>query len=187
MHPLNRLRRHRPRNMNLLIRILHLKLEPAHDARNRTSQLGARKVLSNTRALAMQERDLREIRRRATVAITRLVALLVRIDPALRTILVAGIAPEVRPAVRGVGTEDDARALWYAFPCYGGIAHGFADRGRYRWVQTEDLLADAVEEGHVFEVVPGDGMVGGGDAGTDLLPEAGLHVRVLAELETAPS
>jgi hypothetical protein len=186
MHPPDRLGRHRASNPNLLVRILHLELKPAHHARNRAPQLGPRKILPYTRALAVQEGNLREVRRRPAVPIARLVALLVCVDPALRDVLVARVAPEVRAAIDGVRADHDARAAGHARPGHGGVADGFANGHGHGRVQPEDLLANAVEEGHGFQVVPGDGVVGGGDSCADFLPQAGLHVGVLAELVAAP-
>lgn len=186
MHPLNRLRRHRTPNLDLLVRILHLKLKPPHHTRNRTPEFRTREILPYTRTLAMQEGYLREIRRRSPVPVTRLPSLLISIDPTVRTILVAGLAPEVRAAVDGVGAEYDSRALGDTLPCHHGVADGLADSDGDGREQAQDFLTDAVEEGHGFQVVPGDGMVGGGDDGANFLPQTSLYLRVLAELVAAP-
>lgn len=186
MHTLDRFSRHRTGNPDLLIWVLHLELKPAHDPRNSTPQLSARKVLADTRPLAVQEGYLREVRRRATIAVARLVALLVRVDPALGHVLVAGLAPEFRTAVDSVGAENDPRACGDALPGHSGITDGLANGGRHRGVEPKDLLADAVEEWHGFQVVEGDGMVGRGDDRADFFPQTGLHVGVLAKLIAAP-
>ena len=129
MHPLNRFGRHRPSNRNLLVRILHLERKPSHHTGNCTPQLGARKVLPYTRTLAVQESNLREVRRRPAVPVARLVTLLIRVDPALGAVLVARLAPELWAAVDGVGAEHDARAARDAHPGDGGVADGLADGG----------------------------------------------------------
>lgn len=150
MHPLYGLCRHRPPNLNHLVRILHLELKPPDDSRNRTPEFSTRKILAYTCALAMQERNLREIRRRSPIPVIRLVALLIRIDPALGAVLVASLAPKVWAAVYGVGTEYDARALGDTLPGDGSVADGFANGDGDCGVQAEDFLANAVEEGHGF-------------------------------------
>jgi hypothetical protein len=168
------------------VRVLQLEGEAADHARNGTPELCARKVLADAGALAVQEGDLGVVGRGAAVAVAGLAAGIVGVDPAVRQVLVTGGAPELRAAVDGVRDEQDARAMRYGVAGDDGVADGFADRGRHGGVQAEDLLADAVQEGHGFEVAPGDGVVGRGDALADFLTQAGLDVGVLAELVAAP-
>lgn len=143
--------------MNLLLRILHLKRKPPNNTRNRTPQLRPRKVLPDTRPLPMQERDLREIRRRPAVIVRHGVPVLIRVDPALRHELLAVLAPEDGRAVDCVRADDEPRALGDGFPGDGCVADGFAYCDGHGWVQAEHFLADAVEEGEGFEIGVCDG------------------------------
>lgn len=156
MHPLPRLRRHRPRNRDLLLRILHLKLEPPSHTGDRTPQFRPRKVFPNTRSLAVQERDLRKVCRRTTVVVGCLSARFrVRVDPALGEEFVAIRAPEFRAPVDCVGAQDDPGALGNVFSCHDGVTDGFTDCGGDRGEEAEHFLTDTVEEREGFEVGPG--------------------------------
>jgi hypothetical protein len=186
MHPLDRLRRDRPGDMNLLLGILHLEREPPHHAGDGTPQLRARKVLPDARALAMQEGDLGEVGRRAAGVVRSRLARLIGIDPSLRNEIIARRTPELGTAVDGIRAEDDAGALRDMLAGDGRVADGLADRRRDRRVQAQDFLADAVEQRHGLQVVPGDGGVAGGDAVADLGAETLLHVGVLAEEVAGP-
>lgn len=186
MHPLARLRRDGSGDVDRLIWILQLHRKPANHPGHRAPQLRACKVLADARPLAMQEGDLREVGRCAAVVVHHLVALLVRVDPPLRPELLARLAPEVRTAVDRVRAEDDARAPGDLLACHVRIAHRLADRRRHRRVQPQHFLADAVEQRHRLELVPGDGVVGRGDYGTDLLPESGLDVGMQAQQIAGP-
>ena len=173
MHSLPRLRRHRPRNRNLLLRILHLEPEPPNHASKRTPQFRPRKVLANARPLTMQEGNLGEIRRRAAVVVGRPSARLwIRVDPAFGQEIVARRPPEFGTPVDGVRDDDDARALGDERAGDAGVADGFADRGGDRGEEAEDLLAHAVEQGEGFEVGPRDRAVGRGYVFADLCAEA---------------
>lgn len=186
MHPLNRFRRYRSRNSNLLVWILHLKLKSAHHTGNRTPELCACKVLPDTGTLAMQESNLGEICRCPTIAVTCLMALLIRIDPTLGTVLIPRLTPEIRATVDSVRAQDNASAFGDTLSGNSGIANGLTDGDGDCGIQAKDLLADTVEEGHGLQLGPGDGMVSGRDCRADLFPEAGLDVEVLAELIAAP-
>lgn len=186
MHPLNRLRSNRPGNMNLLLRILHLKPKSSNNPRNRTPQLRARKVLPNTRTLAMQESDLGEIRRRPTGMVNDLLPILIRVDPPVRTELLAVGAPELGTAVDGIWTDQEVRSLGHGLPGDSRIADRFPEGCRDGWIQTEDFLADAVEERESLQVGPGDWVVAGGDVLSDFCAEAFLDVWVLGEQVAGP-
>lgn len=117
--------------MNLLLRILHLKLEPPDNTSNSTAQFGSSKIFSDTGPLAMQESDLRIVCRGTTIVVDDLLAVPVVIDPALWQELLPIVAPEFRAAVDGVRTDEDASAFGDMLACYGGIADGFANRDGY--------------------------------------------------------
>ena len=168
--------------MNHLLRILHLKAEPAHNTRNRTAQLGTGKVLPNASTLAMQEGNLRKVGRRAARVISRAVG----VDPPLGEESVSVGAPELGAAVDSVGTEYDARALGDVLAGDGGVADGFADRDGDSGVQTEDLLADSVEEREGFQVRGGDRVVTGRDTLADLRAQTLLHLRVEGQQVAGP-
>lgn len=68
----------------------------------------------------------------------------------------------------------------------GGVADGFTDCGGDGWVEAEDFLADAVEEGEGFEVGVGYGVAGGGNFGADFGAEAFLDVGVEGEEVAGP-
>lgn len=136
IHPLNGLRRNRPRNMNLLLGILHLKRKPAHHTRHGTPQLRPRKVLPNTRPLPMQERNLRKVRRRTPIIIRNLVPRFVRINPSLGEKILTMLAPEDRGAVDRVGAQDQAGSPGDVFACDRRVADGFADCNGHGWVKA---------------------------------------------------
>lgn len=94
MHTTHRFRRYRTGDADFLFGILHLKLKPADDASDRGPEFGTGEVLADARAWAVEEGDLGVVARGAAVAVAELVALLVRIDPALREVLVPAIPPE---------------------------------------------------------------------------------------------
>lgn len=94
MHPLHRLDSNRPRSMNLLIRILHLKSEPPHNTRNSTPELRSRKVLPNTRSLTMQEGNLSEVRRCTSIVVGYLIPIFIGVDPSLGVKFLGVVAPE---------------------------------------------------------------------------------------------
>ena len=156
MHPLNWFRRYRSRNSNLLVWILHLKLKSAHHTGNCTPELCTRKVLPDAGTLAMQESNLGEICRCPTIAVTRLMALLIRIDPTLGTVLIPRLTPEIRATVDGVRAQDNASAFGDALAGNSGIVNGLTDGDGNCGIQAKDLLADTVEEGHGLQLGPGD-------------------------------
>lgn len=127
MHSLHGLRRDSATNINHLLGILHLKLKPSHNPSHRTSQLGPRKVLPNTRSLSVQKGDLRKVGRCASVVIDRGLTGLVGVDPSLGDEILARLAPEFWAAVDGVWAEDNFSAFRDMFSCYSGVADGFTD------------------------------------------------------------
>lgn len=145
MHPLPRLRRDRTGNLNFCIWILQLHHKLTHHAGHGTSQLGPRKIFTDARPLAMQKRNLREIRWRAAIMVYRLHALFVRVDPALRQEFFARGTPEVWAAVCCVRAQGNASTTGNGCAGDDGVADGFADCGGDGWIQTQNFLADAVE------------------------------------------
>lgn len=175
MHPLHRLRSHSPGNVNLLLGILHFKPEPAHNASDGTAQFRTREILANTRPLAVQEGDLREVRARASVLVGSLLARDgVRIDPALWQEVVAGFAPEIRAAVDGVRAKHQTGPGGNGLASYCRVADGLANGHGHGGIQPQHFLADAVQERERLQVVPGDGRVSRGNTLADLLTQPGL-------------
>lgn len=127
----------------------------------------------------MQKCNLRIVRRRATVVI-RLLLLRdwIRVNPPLRKEFVAIFTPEFGAAVYGVGAYENARVSGDMGACYNGVTDGLAECGRYGREETEDFLADAVKQGEVFQIIPGDGVIPRGDRRADFDAEAFLDLRV---------
>lgn len=186
MHALHGLRSHCPGNVDYLLRILHLELEPSNNTSNRATQLRSRKVLADARPLAMQKGDLGKVGRCAPIVVDSGVAVLVGVDPAFRDEFISVIAPELWAAVDRVRAEDDASALGDVLAGDSGAADGFADCRGHGWVQTENLLADTVQQRHGFQIAPRDGGVARWDAFVDLGPEALLDVWVLTQEMAGP-
>ena len=91
MHALDRLRRDSTGNVNLLLRILHLKPEPSNNTGHSTAQFSPGKVLANARTLSMQEGNLGKVRARTTILIRRLLpSSRISIDPAFREEVITG-------------------------------------------------------------------------------------------------
>jgi hypothetical protein len=171
--------------MYLLIWILHIQRKPPKNTCHRTPQFCPRKILSDTTPLAMQERNLRIISPRPSIIIRNAVPVLVRIDPSLRVEFLTPF-PEQRTPVYRPRTEDDSRAGGNEFSCYRCIAYCFANRGWDRGVQSENFLADAVEQGQGFEVCVADWAVAGWDFGADFFPQTGLIFWMLVEEVAGP-
>lgn len=131
--------------MNLLLRILHFKPEPANDTSHGAPQLSPRKVLPDTRPLAMQEGNLRKVGRCAPGLIGGLLAGgRIRIDPPLREELVACVAPELGAAVDGVRADEQTGTTGDWLAGDGGVADGLAEGHGDGGIQAQDFLADAV-------------------------------------------
>ena len=135
----------------------------------------------------MQEGNLGKVRARAAVLVRRLLARRgIRINPSLRQELVATVAPELRAAVDCVRAEEQSSAGGHRLPGHRGVPDGFPDGHRHGGIETQDLLADAVEERQGFEIVPGDGGVTGGNAFADFGAQSSLILGIEREEVAAP-
>lgn len=70
----------------------------------------------------MQERNLREIRRRPAIIVRDTVPVLVRVDPALRYELLPVFAPEERAPIDRPRTQHHSCPFRDVLPCYDGVA-----------------------------------------------------------------
>lgn len=95
----------------------------------------------------MQERNLGIVGRCPAVVVGHGVPVLICVDPPLWDEVIAAGTPEFRAAVDGIWAEDDAGSFGDVFAGHYGIVDGFTDGGGYCGIETEDLLANTVEEG----------------------------------------
>lgn len=104
----------------------------------------------------MQECDLSKVGRRASSMVYSGAASLVCVNPALRQEFITTASPELRAAIDCVRTENNSSSLRNMLSSDSRVADRFTDCCRNGWVQTENLLADAVQKRHRFQIVPGN-------------------------------
>lgn len=135
----------------------------------------------------MQEGNLGKVRACTPVLVRRLLARRrIRIDPSLRQEIVATLAPELRAAVDCVRAQEEPGPRGHGLPGHNGVTDGFTDGHRHRGIETQDFLADAVEEGEGLQIVPGDGGVTGGNAFADFSSHSGLVLGIERQEIAAP-
>lgn len=135
----------------------------------------------------MQEGDLGKVGACATVLVRRLLARRrIRIDPSLRQEIVAILAPEFRAAVDCIRAQEEPGPRRHGLAGHNGVSDGFTYGHRHRGIQTQDFLADAVEEGEGLQIVPGDRGVAGGNAFADFGSHSGLVLGIEREEIAAP-
>ena len=134
----------------------------------------------------MEKSNLCEICRRSAGIISNKLTILVSVDPPLGPKLFPVIAPELWAAVNGVWAQKDPGPLGNVFPSYHAVPNSFTYSHGDSRIQTKDFLTHPVEERKSLEVAPGDRMVAGWDALTDLGTKALLDIRIKGEKIAGP-
>lgn len=156
VHPLQRLARQSSAKRDLLAGLPQGKLEHPKKSRNCASKLCLGEIFPDARPGPVEECNLRKVGRRPSMFIRNLSPFrFVGVDPPFRKKVVCSLTPEFRTPVDGLRAQRDCCSPGDSLPRDGGFADGFAARHRDCGVQTQDFLADTVEVGHSFKVLPG--------------------------------